>query len=222
MRPGRSLAANGHWVFVELEGPLALASLGMLMKWPTALPFGWRSPGRLLLEARPEVAAASEPQNWTHRVRIGGYGAPEKGASAIVREAADSHVFGIEVDNDITGRYESFLDPEEKLAAIRELAEAAHAAGNRAFVYIAGTECITKDADRSPHTLAKDHPDWLQRKLSGEPASFTSGAAFWMRRATRMSGSRPTPRPGASSTWSACARSRPPASTASTWTFPTG
>ena len=97
-----------------------------------------------------------------------------------MRDAADSHVFGIEVDNDVTGRYESFLDPEEKLAAIRELADAAHAAGNRAFVYIAGTECITKDADQTPHTLAKDHPDWLQRKLTGEPASFTSGAAFWI------------------------------------------
>ena len=99
----------------------------------------------LLLEARPEAAAAAEPQSWTHRVRIGGYGAPEKRASAIVREATDSHVFGIEVDNDITGRYESFLDPEKKLAAIRDLATRAHAAGNRAFVYIARTECITKD-----------------------------------------------------------------------------
>ena len=69
-----------------------------------------------------------------------------------MRDATDSHVFGIEVDNDITGRYESFLDPEEKLAAIRELAKQAHAAGNRAFVYIAGTECITKDADKTPHT----------------------------------------------------------------------
>ena len=87
-----------------------------------------------------------------------------------MRDATDSHVFGIEVDNDITGRYESFLDPEEKLAASARSAEAAHAAGNRAFVYIAGTECITKDGDKSPHTLAKDHPDWLQRKLSGEPA----------------------------------------------------
>jgi hypothetical protein len=139
-----------------------------------------RFAGSLLLEARPELAAAADPQSWTHRVRIGGYGAPEKRASAIVREATDSHVFGIEVDNDITGRYESFLDPREKLAGIRELAEAAHAAENRAFVYIAGTECITKDGDKSPHTLAKDHPDWLQRKLSGEPASFTSGAAFWI------------------------------------------
>ena len=36
-------------------------------------------------------------------MRIGGFGAPEKRASAIVREAADSHVFGIEMDNDVTG-----------------------------------------------------------------------------------------------------------------------
>ena len=99
-----------------------------------------------------------------------------------VRDATDSHVFGIEVDNDITGRYESFLDPDAKLADIRALATEAHKAGNRAFVYIAGTECITKDADSNPHTLAKDHPDWLQRKLTGEPAVFTGGAAFWIRK----------------------------------------
>jgi hypothetical protein len=159
-----------------LTPPRVLATL------PSALACGLVLAARLLLEGAPAFATASEPQNWTHRVRIGGYGTPERRASAIVREAADSHVFGIEVDNDITGRYESFLDPAEKLAAIRDLADAAHAAGNRAFVYIAGTECITKNADTSPHTLAKDHPDWLQRKLSGEPASFTSGAAFWIRK----------------------------------------
>ena len=130
----------------------------------------------------PSAAAAPEEQNWTHRVRIAGYGLGRRLPADIVRDATDSHVFGIEVDNDITGRYESFLDPEAKLADIRALARAAHAAGNRAFVYIAGTECITKDADTSPHTLAKDHPDWLQRKLTGEPASFTSGAAFWIRK----------------------------------------
>jgi hypothetical protein len=52
--------------------------------------------------------------------------------------------------------------------------------GNRAFVYIAGTECITANADHTPHTLAKDHPDWLQRKISGEPAIFGGGSAFWI------------------------------------------
>jgi hypothetical protein len=28
--------------------------------------------------------------------------------------------------------------------------------------------------------VVKDHPDWLQRKITGEPAVFTSGAAFWI------------------------------------------
>ncbi len=125
---------------------------------------------------------ADEPQqNWTHFVRIGAYGLSPKNAESIVADARATHVFGIEVDNDIPGRYESFLDPSEKLAAIRSVAQKAHEAGNKAFVYIAGTECITAHADKTAHSVVKDHPDWLQRKITGEPAVFTGGAAFWIR-----------------------------------------
>jgi len=120
-------------------------------------------------------------QNWTHFVRIGAYGLTPKNADAIVADARATHVFGIEVDNDIPGRYESFLDPTQKLEAIRTVAQKAHEAGNRSFVYIAGTECITANADTSAHSVVKDHPDWLQRKVTGEPAVFTGGAAFWIR-----------------------------------------
>jgi endo-alpha-1,4-polygalactosaminidase (GH114 family) len=119
--------------------------------------------------------------DWTHYVRIGAYGLQSDNAATIVRDAEDSHVYGIEVDNDIPGRYESFLDPSEKLRAISAMAEAAHRSGNKAFVYIAGTECITANAEKSHHSVMKDHPDWLQRKITGEPAVFTSGAAFWIR-----------------------------------------
>jgi hypothetical protein len=124
--------------------------------------------------------ASAPAQNWTHFVRIGAYGLKSDNAEAIVGNATKTHVFGIEVDNDIPGRYESFLDPTAKLKAIKSVADAAHQAHNRAFVYIAGTECITADADKSPHSVMKDHPDWIQRKLTGEPAVFTSGAAFWI------------------------------------------
>ena len=109
---------------------------------------------------------------------VSGTAAPEK----IVADASASKVFGIEVDNDIPGRYESFLDPTEKLKAIRAVAEKAHRVGNHAFVYIAGTECITANADKTPHTLAKEHPDWLQRKVTGEPAVFGGGTAFWIKK----------------------------------------
>lgn len=120
-------------------------------------------------------------QGWTNYVRIGAYGLKGGDAQEIVRRAQESGVFGIEVDNDIPGRYESFVHPEEKLKAIHAVAEEAHRVGNYAFVYIAGTECITAHADQTPHTMAKDHPDWLQRKITGEPAIFGGGTAFWIR-----------------------------------------
>ena len=135
----------------------------------------------IILSVGGLVAAVPADQDWTHYVRIGAWSLHSKDdAARIVREAQESHVSGIEVDNDITGRYESFLHPEEKLAAIRAVAEAAHAVGNHAFVYIAGLECITANADQTPHSLAKDHPDWLQRKITGEPAIFGGGSAFWV------------------------------------------
>ena len=124
----------------------------------------------------------SAGQNWTNYVRIGAYGLKSDNADKIVADAMASQVFGIEVDNDIPGRYESFVNPEEKLKAIRAVAEKAHAVGNKAFVYIAGTECITANGDKTPHTMAKDHPDWLQRKITGEPAIFGGGTAFWIRK----------------------------------------
>ncbi len=124
---------------------------------------------------------AQEPgSDWTHYVRIGAYGLQSTNSAEIVSNATRDGVFGIEVDNDIPGRYESLTNPEEKLKAIRAVAEKAHQAGNRAFVYVAGTECITANADKTPHTLAKEHPDWLQRKITGEPALFGGGSAFWI------------------------------------------
>ena len=136
----------------------------------------------LLVSATGLALPGDEPQqNWTHFVRIGAYGLTPKNAHTIVADAQATHVFGIEVDNDIPGRYESFLDPAEKLAAIRSVAQKAHEAGNRAFVYIAGTECITANANKAAHSVVKDHPDWLQRKITGESAVFTGGAAFWIR-----------------------------------------
>src|ERR1700681_3386036 len=99
------------------------------------------------------AAPDSEKQNWTNYVRIGAYGLKGGDALEIVRKAQASGVFGIEVDNDIPGRYESFVDPMEKLRAIRAIAEQAHKFGNKSFVYIAGTECITAHAGKSQHSI---------------------------------------------------------------------
>jgi len=136
--------------------------------------------GLVLLAIWTLTIRAAGAEDWTHFVRIGGYGLRLNNVDEIVRNAAETGVFGIETDNDIPGRYQSLLDPTEKLKAIKAVAERAHAAGNYAFVYIAGLECITDHADRKPHTFFKDHPDWVQRKVTGEPAVCGGGTAFWI------------------------------------------
>jgi hypothetical protein len=132
--------------------------------------------------ALPLSLTAQQPdRSWLYKVRISAWGLTSKNAEQIVKEAQAEGVYGIEVDNDIPGRYESLWKPDEKLEAIRLVAAATHRANNKAYVYIAGTECITSKGD-GPHTLAKEHPEWLQRKLSGEPAVFGNSAAFWIRK----------------------------------------
>ena len=60
----------------------------------------------------------ANPRSWMKDVRIGAYGLSSSNAAEIVRKANSSDVYGIEVDNDIPGRYESFVDPTAKLQAI--------------------------------------------------------------------------------------------------------
>ena len=122
----------------------------------------------------------SAQQDWTHKVRIAGNPLSKDVIETVIKNAKESFVFGIEVDNDITGRYESFLDPTEKLEAIRKVTEEAHKINNRTFVYIAGLECITSDSDNKTNTFFKDHPDWVQRDINGRPAIFGSNDAFWI------------------------------------------
>lgn len=126
--------------------------------------------------------ATQNPRAWMRYARIGAYGLRADNAAAIVQKAEESSVYGIEVDNDITGRYDGFVDPTAKLQAIRKVAQLAHERGNHAFVYISGFECITADADSTPHSMAKDQPDWLQRKRDGQPAIFHAGIAFWVKK----------------------------------------
>ncbi len=119
-------------------------------------------------------------ENWTHKARIGGYPLSIEKVDSIIANAQSSNVFGIETDNDITGRYDSFLDPTEKLEAIKKVTDAAHAVGNHTFVYIAGLECITEKADEKDYSFYKDHPDWVQRDINDRPAIFESDDAFWI------------------------------------------
>src|SRR5205085_12223276 len=93
----------------------------------------------LLLVLCVVAAPSAREQDWANYVRIGAYGLKGGDAVQIVRCAHESGVFGIEVDNDILGRYESFLRLEEKLAAIGAVAQEVLRADDYAFVYVGVT-----------------------------------------------------------------------------------
>ena len=128
--------------------------------------------------------AQEHQQDWTNYVRIGAYGPKSEGAETIaaMREMRCVRYRG---GQRYPGPVPEFSDPTGKLKDIRAVAEAAHKDNNKAFVYIAGTECITANADKSAHFVMKDHPDWVQRKITGEPAVFASGAGFLDQRRRR-------------------------------------
>jgi hypothetical protein len=119
-------------------------------------------------------------QDWTHYVRTSGHGCEIDQLHAIMNDARQTYLFGIEVDNDITGRYTSLLIPDLKLHAIKAMADSAHAANNYAFVYTAGLECITDSVLPQSKTFLRDHPNWAQRNKKGDPAVFGFGDAFWI------------------------------------------
>src|ERR1700722_6762957 len=85
-------------------------------------------------------------REWLKKGRIAAYSLTPKNAEQIVQQAQASGVYGIEVDNDIPGRYESLWNPSEKLEAIRLVAAPAPRVNNKAYVYIAGFECISAHA----------------------------------------------------------------------------
>jgi hypothetical protein len=120
------------------------------------------------------------PKDWSRWTRMCGNGIDRGAISAVVLRAIDSGVYGIEVDNDPTGRYESFLDPTAKLKDLKAAAVAAHQVHNPVFAYLAGTECITANAANTAHSVLKDHPDWVQQDRDGRKAVFKSGDAFWI------------------------------------------
>jgi hypothetical protein len=96
------------------------------------------------LQLHAQQTQDNSDREWLKKVRIAAYSLTPENAEQSVQQAQASGVYGIEVDNDIPGRYESLWKPEVKLEAIRRAAVAAHKVNNKAFVYIAGFECRTR------------------------------------------------------------------------------
>lgn len=111
-------------------------------------------------------------------VGLCGYDSREDAAQQ-VQAAAASGASVIDIHAGLTGDYETFIAPDSALGLISFIADKVHEQDRHVVCYIAGLEIISHDV-ASGHTALKDHPNWVQRNIKGEPALFDSKAAFWI------------------------------------------
>jgi hypothetical protein len=128
------------------------------------------------------VLASSD---WLRGARIAGLAAYAEATPCDFRadlaRMAEEHVSVVEVDSELS----SYLDEAafvEQLRVVDLVARECHALGMRCVAYYPVLESLTADADTTPRTMAKEHPDWLQMGIDGKPNVFVGGGGrvFWV------------------------------------------
>lgn len=133
-----------------------------------------------------EVADTKLPAgNWFRGARVAGLPAFADATVCDIRpeldRMAEERVTVVEVDSELS----SYLDEGpfvEQLRVCDLVARECHARGMRCVAYYPVLESLTADADKVPHTMYKDHPDWVQVGLDGKPNMFVGGGGrvFWV------------------------------------------
>lgn len=80
--------------------------------------------------------------------------------------------------------YEVFLNPQPLVTTLAKVVTEAHQVGLHVFEYIAGFELLTENIDEKANSTFKDHPEWIQRDLEGNPAVFGEELGFWVGKQT--------------------------------------
>lgn len=142
----------------------------------------------LLLQLFVNYSYAAQPtafDSWAKTAKIGGAAVAVGMSAAEISQILDNMVAQkvtvIEADSDLSN-YQSDSRFELELDLIRQFSSAAHQRGLRVVWYIPALEVITNNGKNIPNTMAKDHPDWVQKGLTGEPNVFYGGGGqvFWV------------------------------------------
>ena len=135
----------------------------------------------LMLFAVMLAAAPDSPeQNWTNFVRIAAYGLQANNADQIVRNAQDSNVVRHRGGQRHSRPLRELLASGGETRRDSRRGRARAQSGKPRVRLHRGVGVYHGKRRQSPHSVVKDHPEWLQRKITGEPAVFGGGDAFWI------------------------------------------
>ncbi|HEY8073816.1 MAG TPA: alpha-amylase family protein [Labilithrix sp.] len=134
-------------------------------------------------EEAPDVRLP--PSDWIRGARVAGLAAFADITVCDVGPAMDQlqaeRVSVVEVDGDLS----SYLDEAgfvEQLRVLHLCAREAHKRGMRCIAYYPVLESLTPDVATTPHSMFKDHPDWVQVGMDGKSNYFIGGGGrvFWV------------------------------------------
>ncbi len=138
----------------------------------------------ILLSAWLSAAAFADEPDWLHTARIAGFGLHETIKDVDLDDLLDSfaaqHVNVLECDTSLSD-YMDDAGIDYQCAFIKRVVAHAHARGLKVVWYYPTLECVTPDGEIKPHSMQKDHPEWLQRNFDRKTYNYFYGSkAFWV------------------------------------------
>jgi hypothetical protein len=124
-------------------------------------------------------------RTWLREARIAGFETymdyPPLELAAELDARAAAHVGVVVIDSDLSF-YLTDAEFEENAVYIDLVARECHARGMKAVAYFPMLEVLTEDAPTKTSTMFKDHPDWIQVGIDGQPNTFVGGdgRVFWV------------------------------------------
>ncbi len=132
---------------------------------------------------KPAPAADLPKGDWARGARIGGVDVNRFMSPAVVQALVDTsksqNVSVLEVDSALS----TYMDDktfEEEVEFLEHVSVMAHGAGMRAVAYYPTLEVVTPMGELLASSMAKDHPEWLQRGIDGRPNVFYGSQEHWV------------------------------------------
>lgn len=134
---------------------------------------------------KPPYDPSLPPLTWMRDARIAGFetyvGYPKGAVAYELDKFVAAQVNVVVVDSGLSF-YSNDTQFEAEVAHIDYVTRECHARGMKAVAYYPMLEVLTEDADSTPNTMFKDHPDWVQIGIDGQPNTFIGGEGrvFWV------------------------------------------
>lgn len=137
---------------------------------------------------RPDFPAGTDPYRlevpeWVVTATVGSLELYREMSEAeldgALAERKAEHVSVLEIDTRLS-QYLSDQAFGAEVSFLDHAAAKAHQLDMKAVIYYPALEVLTPDAVNSPSSMYKDHPDWVQLGLSGEPNVFYGTLEHWV------------------------------------------